>query len=129
VRILIVDSLNNSNENQQAIQLILTMPFSKPVDFVFDYANLRLALALDFESHPQLVESLQLLANLKEVQIVGGRVGRNASGELATSEWSGRFGGAWNEANRDCFTEFMSVLGMPIIHRVWDEYQTANEVG
>lgn len=129
MRVLIVDSLDNSDENQQAIQLILTMPFSKPLDFVFDYANLRLALALDFESHPQLVESLQLLPNLKELQIVGGRFGRSASGRLATSEWSGRFGEAWNEANRNCFTEFMSALGMPIIHRVWDKYQTANEVG
>lgn len=129
MRILIVDSLGNSDENQQTIQLIQTLPFCQPVDFIFDCANLRLALALDFESHPQLVESLQVLTNLKELQIVGGRFGRTASGQLATSEWSGRYGGAWNEANRQCFTEFMSALGMPIIHRVWHKQQTANEVG
>lgn len=129
MRILIVDPLDNSDENQQTIQLIQALPFCQPVDFVFDYANLRLALALDFESHPQLVEFLQVLTNPKELQIVGGRFGRTASGQLGTSEWSGRYGAAWNEENRQCFTEFMSTLGMPIIHRAWHKYQTADEVG
>lgn len=129
MEILVVDSISNRSKNQQVIRLLSTLSFPHPVDFVFDYINLRLALALDFESHPQLVEYLQTLPHHHRLQAVGGRFGRAASGQLATSEWSGRYGAAWNDRNRQCFTEFMAAMEMPVIHQAWNQYQTANQVG
>lgn len=129
MEILVVDSMASIVETQRIVQSILALPFPKPVDFVFDYINLRLAIALDFESHPQLVEYLQTIPHQHPLQAVGGRLGRSTSGQLATSEWSGRYGDGWNDQNRQCFKQSMAAMGMPIAHQVWNQSQTANQVG
>ena len=129
MRVIVVDSTSPADERQQAIKLISTMSFPSPVDFVFDYINMRIALALDFESHRELVGYLRTLPNERELYVVGGRFGRAASGELATSEWSGHYGEGWNELTRDCFIKFMKDCGIQILHREWHAHQTANQVG
>jgi hypothetical protein len=129
VRIILIDSASTSAERQHSMQIILTLSFPTPIDFVFDYINNRLALALDFEGHPELVEYLKTLDCQKALQVVGGRFGRAESGELATSEWSGHYGEAWNNSLRDCFKEFMRDCGIHIRHREWYAHQTSDRVG
>lgn len=127
--IIVIDLTRPADEKQQAIELISKMPFPEPHDFVFDYINRRLALAVNFEGHPELVFYLNTLPAEQEVQAAGGRFGRTVSGSLATSEWSGHYGHAWNESTRNCWIKFMEECRLPIIHREWHVDQTAYEVG
>jgi hypothetical protein len=129
VRIILIDSASPAQERHRSIKLISTMPFPAPIDFIFDYINNRLALALDFEGHPELVEYLKTLPSERELQVAGGRFGRAKSGELATSEWSGHYGEAWNDSTRDCFKTFMKDCGIEIRHKQWYKHQTADQVG
>ncbi len=129
MRIILVDATSTNHKRQQAVNTISTMAFSSPVDFVFDYINNRLALALDFEGHPELVAYLKTLPSQQELRVVGGRFGRAASGALATSEWSGHYGEDWNCSTRDSFIKFMENCGIQIVHREWHANQTANQVG
>jgi len=130
VRTLILDSICSSPyEQQRVIQQLTSMPFFLPVDFVFDLTNQRLALAIDFESHPVLAETLSQLPSTKPQKLVGGRFGRTIANQLATSEWSGHYGEVWNEESRTEFVRFMQSYGILIQHRAWHSQQTANDVG
>lgn len=126
--IILLNSTSSIDKIQESIKLISEILFPEPVDFIFDCTELRLAIATDFEGHPQLVEHLKILPT-DSLQIVGGRFGRSKSGELATSEWSGHYGHAWNKSTRKSFQEFMQNCSLPVIHREWHSQQTAYEVG
>jgi len=101
-----------------------TAAFPAPQDFVFDPHGERLAVACGFDGHPALAAHLGDGADL-----VGGRLGRDVAGRLATSEWSGRYGAGWNAALRQRFEDFMRRCALPVRHRPWHAEQRADEVG
>ncbi|MEM9214936.1 MAG: polymorphic toxin type 43 domain-containing protein [Cyanobacteria bacterium P01_F01_bin.150] len=129
VSILVIDLVAPTDIKQQNLQQLISMDFLQPLDFVFDCANVKLALALDFESHPILVEALERLPHSQSPRMVGGRFGRTDAGQLATSEWSGRCNENWNDNTRTCFVQSMKCFGISIVHRPWHDGQTADEVG
>ena len=129
VSILVIDLVAPTDVKQQHLQQLVSMDFLQPLDFVFDCVNVKLALALDFESHPILVEALDSLPCSQPSRMVGGRFGRTKAGQLATSEWSGRCNENWNGHTRACFVQSMKRFGISIVHRPWHKGQTADEVG
>jgi Bacterial toxin 43 len=129
MKIILLNSTSCIDETQESIELISAMLFPEPLDFIFDCNRDILAIATDFEGHPELVEHLKIIPTDSQFQIVGGRFGRTKSGELATSEWSGHYGHGWNELTRNYFQNFMQKCNIPVIHREWHSQQTAYEVG
>lgn len=129
--ILVIDAQQGA-ASAQAAALLRAAPLPTPRDFVFDCDRERLAIDLDTDGHPRLAQRLRDGgpdegggAGL----LVGGRLGRAPDGHLATSEWSGHFGAAWDEAARACFAGFMRRRGLPVRHKVWQAGQHADEVG
>lgn len=126
--ILVIDALQAS---ERAAALLRAAPLPTPRDFVFDCARERLAIDLLLDGHPRLAQRLREGEGEDggALLLVGGRLGRAPDGHLASSEWSGHFGAAWDEEARARFAGFMLRRGLPVRHKVWLVGQHADEVG